>query len=335
MGCPRCRAEYEQIRQGASFAGLLSKVDAPDGLWARIEQSLPGTGAGSTRTVPWFRFDLTQAPVGLLAVLLILAAFLAVAVYITRNSRNSWKVNSVAGTTLIASRPIGSEGKVSVGESIETDSNSRARLYPGNIGEVEIEPDSKLRMLQSRDNEYRLSLEHGEVKAQISAPPRLFFVDTPSAVAVDLGCAYTLDVDPEGNGHIDVTAGWVELDSDDTQSMVPAEAACITRPGSKPGTPFFEDAPQPLKDAILKFDFGPIGDRKSALDTVLAQARKRDTLTVWHLLPRVGPDDRPRVYNRLRELVPAPEGVTLEGILQLNPVMLQEWFLEIQPAWFE
>jgi hypothetical protein len=46
----------------------------------------------------------------------------------------------------------------------------------------------------------------------IWAPPRLFFVDTPSAVAADLGCSYTLEVKDDGAGvlrvvHVDETPG--------------------------------------------------------------------------------------------------------------------------------
>ena len=36
------------------------------------------------------------------------------------------------------------------------------------------------------------------MSARIWAPPRLFYVNTPSAVAEDLGCAYTLEVDDLG-----------------------------------------------------------------------------------------------------------------------------------------
>ena len=338
LSCQRCRSEYEQIRAGALIAEQLATLQPPDGLWSKIENSLETDGYSSTDSSKVGRqyAALRQSAVAVAAVLMV-ALLLGPFLYLRRDRTASWRVSRISGVPLIESEPINIDSKLKVGQLLETGKGSRATLYPGSIGEVEIEPDSKLRLLQSRDNEYRLSLERGEVKARVSAPPRLFFVNTPSAVAVDLGCAYTLDVDPQGNGHIDVTAGWVELDSAEIKSMVPAEAACITRPGAKPGTPFFEDASQVLKDALLRFDFGSSSpdERSSALDSILSQSRKRDSLTVWHLLSRVAPQDRLRVYNRLAELVPPPEGVTSNGVLQLNPEMLDQWFLEIQPAWFE
>ena len=36
--------------------------------------------------------------------------------------------------------------------------------------------------------------------AVIDAPPRYFLVETASAIAVDLGCIYTLSADERGNG---------------------------------------------------------------------------------------------------------------------------------------
>jgi len=82
-------------------------------------------------------------------------------------------------------------------------------------------------------------------------------------------------------------------------------------------------------------DFGEGGQNAARpLDVVLAQARKRDSLTLWHLLYRVALPDRARVYDRLAELVPPPEGVTKDAIMKLEKSQMDEWFLEIQPSWF-
>src|SRR2546429_6730561 len=48
----------------------------------------------------------------------------------------------------------------------------------------------------------------------------------------------------------------------------------------------------------------------------LADARKNDALTIWHLLSRVSDADRQGVYDRLASLAPPPAGVTRNGILR-------------------
>src|SRR5207253_7821011 len=129
---------------------------------------------------------------------------------------------------------------------LETDSSSRAKISVGRIGQVEVDPNTRLRLVQTRLTEHRLALARGRMQARIWAPPRLFFVDTPSAEAVDLGCAYTLAVDDAGGSLLQVTSGYVAFVRDGRESKVPAGAVCVTRPGIGPGTPYFADASEKL-----------------------------------------------------------------------------------------
>jgi len=184
--------------------------------------------------------------------------------------------------------------------------------------------------LETHDTEHRLELARGKMSARIWAPPRLFFVDTPSAVAADLGCAYTLEVDDRGASLLRVTLGWVALELKDRESMVPAGAACETRPGVGPGTPYFEDASPAFREALEKIDFE---NDAAALTSLLDQARLRDTLTLWHLLARVDGNDRVRVYEKMTAFVPPPPGVTREGVLQLNQQMLESWRHALESSW--
>jgi hypothetical protein len=190
--------------------------------------------------------------------------------------------------------------------------------------------------LETRATEHRLELARGRMSAHIWAPPRLFFVDTPSAVAADLGCAYTLEVDDAGASLLRVTSGWVALQLRDRESIVPAGAACATRPGIGPGTPYFEDASETFRAALTKLDFetgtAPAAD-DSLLKGLLAEARVRDTLTLWHLLYRVEGNDRALVYDRLAALAPPPAGVTREGVLQLDAEMLRLWKGHLDNIW--
>jgi hypothetical protein len=77
-------------------------------------------------------------------------------------------------------------------------------------------------------------------------------VNTPSGVAEDLGCAYTLEVDDAGNSLLHVTAGWVSMQLNGRESAVPAGAACATRTGFGPGTPYFEDASETFRKALTR-----------------------------------------------------------------------------------
>lgn len=245
--------------------------------------------------------------------------------YTLRGTHASWEVARLAGAPRVGSKPIGDTARLSVGQWLETDHASRAKIDVGAIGEVEIGPDTRVRLAQARSTEHRLALARGTLHATIWAAPRLFFVDTPSAVAVDLGCRYTLQVGSSGAGLIRVTYGWVAFESQGQESFIPAGAMCATRPGLGPGTPYFEDASETFRTALAQLDLNsneaPEGTkvRAAALDVILAESRPRDALTLWHLLVRISNAERARVYDRLAELVPPPAGVTREGILSGAP----------------
>ena len=84
------------------------------------------------------------------------------------------------------------------GEWIETADRPRARITVGDIGTVDVEPGTRVQLGAMQPDEYRIALARGTISARITAPPRLFIVDTPASTVVDLGCAYTVHVDDEG-----------------------------------------------------------------------------------------------------------------------------------------
>jgi hypothetical protein len=246
-------------------------------------------------------------------------------------------VARIAGTPQIGTRFIESNGRatLSAGQTLETNDKSSASISSDDLGEVKVDPNSRVRLLQSDANKKRIQLDVGTIHAMIWAPPGQFEVDTPSAVAVDLGCAYTLEVSPEGAGTIRTTMGWVGFRLNGRDSFIPAGAMCATRPHVGPGTPYFEDASTALKSALNTFDAdatatGPEESRAAALQIVLSQARVRDALTLWHLLFRTEGAERESVYARLSALVPPPAGVTRDGVLNLQGAMLDAWWNSLE-----
>ena len=83
-------------------------------------------------------------------------------------------------------------------------------------------------------------------------------------------------------------------------------------------------------------DFATAAERSDdvvVLKQLLAEARVRDTLTLWHLLYRTEERERVLVYERLAELAPPPLGVTREGVLQLDEEMLRLWKGHLDNIW--
>ena len=348
IGCPACRAEYEQIKFGVRLAESIPQLQAPETLWTDLEGLLEAQShknRTSRKNTSRVLSSFFQPRFALIATALILAVGLAAFFIYSRVSRPWWEVARLDGSPQIGSARIADKGRLRVGQWLETDSVSRAQISVGSIGQVEIDPNTRVRMLQTLPTEHRLELSRGRMSARIWAPPRLFFVDTPSAVAADLGCAYTLEVDDAGASLLRVTSGWVALQLKDRESVVPAGAACATRPGVGPGTPYFEDASHNFRAALSRLDFefqnvdpslagmNQDSSKLSALHAVLAESRPRDTLTLWHLLSRVEGAERAMVYERLAGFASPPEGVSREGILQLDNQMLSLWRERLETNW--
>jgi FecR protein len=206
---------------------------------------------------------------------------------------------------------------------IETGASSRAEIRIGDIGTVEVEPNTRVRVVTEKAGEHRLKLAHGEIRAKISAPPRLFFVDTASGTAVDLGCEYALHMEEDGTGLLRVTKGWVSFQWNGRESLVPAGASCKIKSDAGPGIPSFDDAADSFKQAL----------EANELNSILVRARVRDTLSLWHLLWRVPETDRARVYDRIAALTPIPAGISRDRVLKLDPAALAKLKEELAWTW--
>lgn len=335
--CKRCRHEYEEIKLGVRLAQQLSNATAPDSLWQNIEAALNGqsraAGGGASSSHRFNFFNSWHRFAAVCASLLSIIALSLIWTSMRTSGGVSWEVARLAGAPQIGGERISDTGRLAIGEWLQTDERSSAQIHVAQIGQVEIEPNTRVRLVATNLTEHRLELARGTLHAQIWAPPRLFFVDTPSAVAADLGCAYTLETDDAGRSLLHVTSGWVALERKDRESIVPAGAACATQPNIGPGTPYFEDASRDFLDALNKFDFAQGG--REALNVVLSESRLRDTLTLWHLLARVNDEDRLLVYQRLALLAPPPAGATREGVMRLDSKMLDLWKDDLESKWLQ
>lgn len=298
----------------------------------RATPAFPDMSAGLPKPRPLFwhtrlfpRFAIAAAVVLVASA----AAFLLLRSKPALKPQTGWDVTRVAGEPRVGSLALSEKsntGKLVLGQTLETDGKSQASIKVEDVGEIVVDPDTRLRLNGSQVR--HLALERGTIHASIWAPAGEFVIDTPSAVAVDLGCAYTLHVDDAGDGLLRTTLGWVGFKLADHEAFIPAGAACPTKRKTGPGIPYFEDASSEFRSALSKLEAANVSpDEKAApLQVILTQSRRRDSLTLWHLLSRVPEADRGVVYDRLAHFIPPPAGVTREGILRLDQNMLDLWW---------
>ncbi len=251
----------------------------------------------------------------------LLAAGLALAFLLSppRDPVPSWMVRTASG-----------DSPWKLGDWLDV-GGSAARADVPRLGRLEFSPGSRVRLIASAPDEQRIELERGSLDAFIVAPPRLFFVETPGATAIDMGCAYILDVDERGDALLRVSLGWVELVRDDRIARVPSGSLCAVDRVRGPGLPRFADASHEFADAILDYERNQPG----ALDSLLAIARTRDALTLWHVLREAQPGERERIIERIVELSPDGEGSGLdrEGLARLDHAAMERLWAFVRARW--
>jgi len=330
----------------------MQSAETPDYLWdasgpadpevARIEQLL-GTYRMSepARALPqlerargwelllWSRAFRAAALAGALALVLVVAA--PWTIRRVAEPGDAWQARALAGAPRINGRALGAEGSLRAGGLVETDAASRAEIRIGLMGRVTVLPGSRLRLVETRAGRYRMALERGKISARTLAPPFTFVVDTPGPTAYDVGCAFSLETDEHGSGELQVTSGWVQLELDDREVLIPAGAASLLRPGGNLGTPYFEDASEEFRSALARLDFGPqdAAARRAALAELLAAARPRDVFTFQEMLRTITGEERRSVVDRGLALLPPPAGVTRAGLLRGDALMMHAWQQEL------
>ena len=295
---------------------LWDKSGEPDPAVADIERRLAPLKLKPRRS------SLSTPRVALLAAA---AALLVVGVasHVLAPDPGGWALTTLAGADC-------GDCRAHPGEWIETDGITSLRLAVADIGVMDLDPRTRLRIVDTGPEGHRLQLERGRIAARVRAPPRLLIVDTPVASAVDLGCMYTLDVESDGAGRLEVTLGEVALESPSRVARVPAGAAAWMRPGFGPGTPLFTDASPAFSQAIGTLDFGT--PSSGTLQRALELAGPRDTLSLWHQLQRVPEENRREVWDRIAALEP---GLPLdpEALLRLEEMEIGSLWVGLSASW--
>ena len=271
----------------------------------------------------WSRVSDRMLPVAVVTALIVLT----VALWVPRRQAppSSWQAEVVAGAPQLGRSDLATRQELRAGDALVTGAGDRVRLRLAHVGEIEVGPRSRLRLVSSAADRQLLALERGSIAAAITSRPQLFEVATPLGRAVDLGCYFTLEVLPDGRERLRVEAGWVALRRGDREAFVPGGAAVVSPPGEL-GVPVYLDARE-LRRAVDRWAaLPPSRERDAALDEALALARPDDALTLWHLLSAARGEERARVFDRMAELRPPPPTVTREGVLAGDAAMRDRWW---------
>jgi hypothetical protein len=239
-----------------------------------------------------------------------------------------WPVIKIKGITQINSKIVTGTDSIKIGDWVTTKDSAQAVLQIPGVGSVTIEPNTRVRIIRTDGNEQHICLDYGTINADINTTPGTFFVESKSATAIDLGCAYTMSVDEKGDGLIYVKSGMVSLSANGRESLVPAGKFCMAKAGIGPGTPYRANSSPELKAALISYDFGKGGS--AAVNNILKHAKRTDAVTLINMLPKMEGDSRTKVYERLTRIAPPPGIHTGDSIPYFDSKALNEWIQKFQ-----
>jgi FecR protein len=222
-----------------------------------------------------------------------------------------------AGSATCGGTAVARAGTLPMGAWLETQRDGAATVKVADIGELTVFGDSKLRLVATGAAQQHMELARGHVAARVTAPPRLFVVDTPAATAVDLGCAYDLTVDAAGKTYLRVTVGAVSLEDKRGISYVPATFEIDVLPGHL-GTPVSITATPEIRTAVQRFDAGEPG----ALVDLIRIADYPERVTLWNI---IGHTRDPGAVAKLEELAPLPDPALRAKVLAGDADALDIW----------
>ena len=245
-------------------------------------------------------------------------------------SATPWGIEPVQGVPSCGDAPVTGDRRLDLGSWLTTDPDDAARVTVADLGFMEVAPNTSVRLVSSTSAEHRLELAHGKVEIQVKAPPRVLVIDTPGGELVDLGCAYTAEMAANGYGELAVDDGWVAIEHPVHTVLVPEGASAKTRGALGPTVPVFRDAdPELAEKAMLAATESWEAD---SLTWVVMHSRPRDTLTLVHLLERVGVPERQLLYGRIVDLA-GPVSTTEEEVVRLDRAALGRLLDEVSARW--
>src|SRR5437588_9673005 len=162
LACAACRREYEEIKLGVQLAGQLPIASAPAEMWSEIEALLETQSRKQVlRPRPAKGFTFGWYGVATVSTLVVALLIGLVVIRLPKKenpppSGESWEVASLSGSFKIDRSSLNEKGRLAVGGTLETDSSSRVKINIAEVGEVEVDPNSRLRLLETRSTEHRL-----------------------------------------------------------------------------------------------------------------------------------------------------------------------------------
>ncbi|MCK9279554.1 MAG: hypothetical protein M0P71_02940 [Melioribacteraceae bacterium] len=244
-----------------------------------------------------------------------------------QRENSPWKIKSESGIYLIDGKE-STSAKFNVDNSLNTKNDSRVIINVPKTGTIRLEPNSSIKLLTARSGDNVISFKSGSLKIVTNSDLPDFKIKFTNFDLIDYGASYTVAFDDFNNINLVVEFGYVGLRKNDSEIFINENYSCKIINRKLVSTPFRTDAPLEFIDLVLSYE--KTKNTAELLDKISNKARPEDALTLLELLKKVSAVDRQILFQSISNFFPPPIGVTRNGIMRLEPDMLQMWWEEIE-----
>ena len=259
-------------------------------------------------------------------VVLLIVAIAAVIIYLKATTK-TWNISEHSGTYLINNKTA-SEPELSSEDIVSTEASSTVTINIPDVGNTRLLQNTTLKRLDEKNTAQLIS---GDLDIKNAGALENFKLVIPSATIEDFytGNNYTVSTDEEGNSLIKLSVGWLRIYNKNLEeSIFPQSFEVKVSKEQGLGLPYSSESDSAYIAHLEEYLFN--GKSLNVLGIVLSNSTSRDAITLWNLLKRVEDEmQRNQVYTWLAKLVPPPSTVNKDGILNLDPEMMQAWLDEI------
>lgn len=258
---------------------------------------------------------------------IILAMGIGYGYYQYQRDNSPWKIKPEAGTYLL--NDIESKStKLEQNSSLKTENDSRVIINVPHTGTIRVEPNSSIQLLTAKSGNNVISFKSGSLKIVTNSDLPDFKIKFTNFDLIDYGASYTVSFDPLNNIDLVVEFGYVGIRKADSEIFINENYSCKIINREIVSTPFRTDASSEFIDLVLSYE--KTDNTTELLDKITSKAREEDALTLLELLKKVSAVDRQILFQSISNFFPPPIGVTRNGIMRLDPDMLQMWWEEIE-----
>ncbi len=268
-----------------------------------------------------------KKPIILYSILGVVAVLLIYLVYsLFLSGGKAWEVKK---QTIGTSNYSEAYSKLSENDFLETDQISRFQIQIPQIGNVIIDPGTKVQRLAGNN----IRLAKGSLLASKDGAKEFLTVEVPGAAIKDyyLGSNYRISTSGENKSVLEVFDGWVSVKTENNEMLVLSDHFCTISADSGIGLPYLKGSSKQFIDALNNY-WSVTPHSEEALVVILTAADLNNCVTLWNLLRIVERKQRGMIINTLFGLLGEfPLGVNEEGLKILDPVMLTKLIESIEP----